>query len=735
MGRRRGISPYSKSLRLEPLEQRRLLSAGDLDSTFGSGGIVTTDFLQLGNDYAKDVMVQPDGKTVVVGEMNTGASTAFAVVRYKMDGSLDDEFGQGGIVTADFGFGRSSAESVALQTDGKIVVAGVSNTVGTTYQDFAVARFNSDGSPDASFGMDGLVTTDFASGGSYSADQAYGVSVQQDGKIIVVGKRYDSTTGTKNDTVLVRYATDGSLDPAFGVGGKVVTDFDSANGDFARDVVLQSDGKIAITGQKGYAENFFVARYEVNGNLDTTFGSGGSVSTSFSSGNDYGNALALQSNGKIVVAGLTWTGSSYDATVARYTSQGTLDTSFGNSGRTFVDLGTTYDYFYDLTIQADNKIIAVGRPQVDPQSDPASSMEDFAVVRLTENGAVDNTFGNGGKVLSDFFGGRDEAYAVAIDSSGRVYVAGPVHTGVDYDFALARYTTSGTLDTTFGNSGSVATNIANGFEAVEDIAQQPDGKIVAVGRVVSGGVSDSGLARYSLDGSLDASFGTDGRLLVSLPYDYVYLWAIAVQTDGKILVAGQFYRSGTSYDFGVARYQTDGALDTTFGNAGVALVDYSGGYDQARDLAVQADGLIVVAGAAGGSTPDFGLIRLRENGTLDTSFGSSGKVQTDFNGEANHIEAIAIQPDGKIVASGRNSYQSQYDMALARYNADGSLDASFGSGGKRTVDLAYMDVANAIALQPDGKIVVAGRTGEGSNGPFDFAVARFNSNGYTGYEF
>ncbi|MBI2337080.1 MAG: hypothetical protein HYU97_10030 [Deltaproteobacteria bacterium] len=241
-----------------------------MDTTFGTGGLVTTDFSGSSLDQASEMVLQSDGKIVVGGYSDAGGSNDFALARYSSDGSLDTTFGTGGLVTTDFsGSSDDQARQMVLQSDGKIVVGGYSDAGGSG--DFALARYSSDGSLDTTFGTGGLVTTDFS--GS-SLDQAGPVVLQSDGKIVVGGY---SDAGGSNDFALARYSSDGSLDTTFGTGGLVTTNFSGSSSDVAIATVLQSDGKIVVGGisSAGGSIDFALARYGSDGSLDTTFGTGG----------------------------------------------------------------------------------------------------------------------------------------------------------------------------------------------------------------------------------------------------------------------------------------------------------------------------------------------------------------------------------------------------------------------------------------------------------------------------
>ncbi|HYH50024.1 MAG TPA: Ig-like domain-containing protein [Acidimicrobiia bacterium] len=277
---------------------------------------------------------------------------------------------------------------------------------------------------------------------------------------------------------------------------------------------------------------------------------------------------------------------------------------------------------------------------------------------------------------------------------------------------------AGDLDPTFGGDGIVTTDFG-GYDSAAALAIQPDGKLVVAG-YTSGQTDDAIVARYKANGGLDSTFSTDGIAATDFGgYDAVS--AVAVQDDGKIVVAG--HTSGQRDDSVVARFNANGSRDTGFGNGGVVITDL-GGYDALSAIAVQADGKIVVAGHTFGANENAVVARYNANGTLDNSFGGDGIVTTDLGGY-DSASALAIQDDGKLVIAGMTFGQTE-DAVLARYNANGNLDNGFSGDGIVTTDLGGYDSAAALAIQDDGKLVIAGSTfGEND----DAVVARYEPNG------
>jgi uncharacterized delta-60 repeat protein len=401
---------------------------GDLDPTFGTGGKVTTD-IAPGSDHASGVDIQSDGRIVVAGDaVSGGTGDDFALARYNADGTLDPGFGTGGTVTTDFALNSDAGSGVTVQPDGKIVVVGVASVGGTA--DFALARYNPDGTLDTGFGTVGKVTTDFTS----STDAGLGVAVQPDGKIVVAGSTFPSPTGGLSDFALIRYEADGTLDAGFGTGGKVVTDF-ALSSDFGFNLILQPDGKIVVVGQAfstTTGDDFALARYNPDGTLDMGFGTGGKVTTDFTSGSfDRGFGIAVQPDGKIVVAGSTFpspTGGLFDFALIRYEADGTLDAGFGTGGKVVTDFALSSDFGFNLTLEPDGKIVVVGQAGV-------AGTVDFALARYNPDGTLDTGFGTEGKVTTDFTSSFDQAVDVALQADGRIVVAGSSENVV----ALARY--------------------------------------------------------------------------------------------------------------------------------------------------------------------------------------------------------------------------------------------------------------------------------------------------------
>ena len=399
---------------------------------------------------------------------------------------------------------------------------------------------------------------------------------------------------------------------------------------------------------------------------------------------------------------------------------GDLDPTFGIGGKRTDWAG----YASGVAIQPDGKIVVVGNGI--GCCSPGTNI-DFRVARYNPDGSPDTTFGGGtGRVTTDFNGYHDASDNVVLQPDGKIIVAGWTVSQSPGEFsrvslAVVRYNPDGSLDTTFGGgSGKVLTPLDYFGLGSTDVAIQPDGKILVVLFQFDLNDNDYGLLiRYNADGSPDTSFGMGSSVFgTGSVYSQLPIGSVVVQpADGKIVVNEGYLRNSP----GIARYNTNGSLDTGFGSGGrVTLPGF-----ELNSLAIDSAGKIVAAGGSGSeSTFEFALLRFNVDGSPDSSFDGDGIVTTPSLQYAN---SIVIQSDGKIVAAGYRPGPGNYDLALARYNANGSLDNTFGGGdGITTVDFNNSsDFGAAVALDNQGRAVVVGGTGQVGGSSYMFAIARF----------
>ncbi len=764
--------PTRAHLCLERLEGRDLLTAGVLDPAFGTNGVARVSMDGSMLDTALAVTTQADGKLVVVGRSSAATTGAdFSLARYNADGSLDITFGTAGRVVTDFAGREDEARAVVVEPDGKIVVAGASAPTGTTVHntpagsEIALARYNADGTLDTTFGQGGRVLTD--GGGTGPVYAANSILVKPDGTVVIAGAgRNQNVQQFVNYAVAARYAIDGSLDPAFGTGGLARVPDGAATA-----AVRQADGALVLLTGNGD-----LIRLHPDGSEDTGFGGGTRPQVPVGNGGT-ATDLALQPDGKLVALGNYWlypnpsTQQGYAYLVSRVNPDGSPDTTFGKTGTiTAYNVNLLTLTSNDLRLQADGKIVAGATGHGDGGSF-------FVALRLNTDGSVDTSYGDRGWVLSQPTK-RAAAYGLTL-LDGQAVEVGTTDSVYGGDYALARYTTAGTIDPAFGTAGFVTTNVI-GPSAVQAarVAVQADGKVVELGTFPGPNQNtDLALVRLNPDGTLDTTFGTNGRVGTDLAGDYDLAQVLLVQPDQKIVAVGLANPSaaagGAYTDYALVRYNPDGSPDTTFGQGGKVLIhldtqpyrlaaalqaDPVGGaikilvagnflrrynadgtpdltfgtagqapahqMDFAFGLAVQPDGKIVEGGVGSGGV--FAVARYTPNGLVDTPFGQGGlvRVPTPPGGDpsGSGANAVAVQPDGKLVATGYFStnpaWGGHQGLALVRLNADGSFDTGFGAGGIAPTNLNNTAPGTGLVVQPDGRIVVV-----------DLVLRRFNPHG------
>lgn len=688
----------------------RLDRDGRVDTTFASGGKATTA-IGSGDDLATDVAVRSGDDILIAGSAYNGSDFDFALVHYSSSGVFDSLFGpsgSGGKVLTSFSSGDAFVHALLLQPDGKIILAG--DTFNVNNYDFALARYDSNGILDTAFNNGGRVVTPLPD------DQILQAAAIRNNKIVAAGFSLNNTTGS--DLVLARYDLSGQMDLSFDTDGVVTTSVGSGN-DVAFTLLVQPDDKIFVAGKtfNGVNYDFVVAHYNVNGTLDLPFGGGtGKTITDFGGGDDAAYDMVIV-NGAIIVAGESVLNDNRDLALARYDANGTLDPSFGTGGKEIADFEGASALIRSLTLQSDGKIIA-GGDSFDGQA------YRFTLARYTVAGEIDPAFGKDGKVTTPLDGGAGGK--VLLRADGKILVAGTVRKEEDFDFGVALYDTDGTrrgfASVGFGPNGGRNNDI------LEAAAFQPDGKILATGATRSNGRYAFALARLNTDGTPDSSFGipdpagVSGTVITPAGTGDAFAYAIALQADRKIVLAGSSV-VGSKINLALARYNTNGTLDPTFGGGWVLTPIGKSGNGVATAVRIQTDGKIVVGGYTINSGDfDFALARYNPDGTLDPTFGTGGKVTVAVDVGSDAVNDLVLQPDGKIVAVGF-SYTATPDVAVVRFQSDGSLDPIFGQGGKRIFQISpTADSALAVALQPDGKILAAGGAQSGTR--YDFTLLR-----------
>ena len=625
----------------------RYNSNGSLDTTFNGDGVVTTYF-GANSNFAMGATLQSDGRILLAGSgyNRTNGTNDFAIARYTSDGTLDTTFSANGKVMTDFSNTNDVGNSIKLQTDGKILVAGSSSN------NFALIRFNADGSFDTSFDGDGKLTTDF--GGN---ENAMSVAVQSDGKILVAGSC--TLTGSYSDFAVARYNIDGTLDTTFSGDGKFTTDFGGK--DTGSSVVVQGDGKILVAGYSKMIidgtilnTDFALARYNIDGTLDTTFSGDGKLTTDFNGISNGGQIVTIQADGKILVGG---EGSINDGKagleLVRYNVDGTLDTTFGSDGRFTMDfVGCS-----SITVQPDGKIVLAG-------SNDGNS--DIHLERLNEDGSLDTTFGAINSIYSDPVY-TEHGAPVVLDSNLLISDAELALIG-NYEGAtltLARHGGSNAYDHFSAQGGGSLGELTEG------------GDLVVRGIIVGSVTTNSG-------GTLGVAFNANATqpLVNAVLQQFAYSNS-SLSPENSVQI-DWYFSDGNSGSQG-----SGGAMDTAINTTvhiepfiapppvftntaptfavsdGKVTTDF-GKEDIGRSIAIQADGKILVAGLGNGisgvltagtasvsvTIGDHAIARYNSDGSLDTTFGIDGKLTTYFGGNNIYATGIAVQADGKILMAG-----------------------------------------------------------------------------------
>lgn len=393
--------------------------------------------------------------------------------------------------------------------------------------------------------------------------------------------------------------------------------------------------------------------------IDSTFGNNGVVVTDFNGDEDGVSSLLAQPDGKIVVAGVAFKNDHNVFALARYHNDGTPDSSFSNDGKLTTNIGQYNDAARAMLLQPDGKLVVAGGAQ--------ETYYDFAVVRYNSNGTPDPTFGDNGIVTTDIGLFYNSASDIILQPDGKLVAAGSADGNNNTDFALARYNSDGTLDSSFGNAGTKTIDIGNGDNDGCEVILQPDNKIVLAGPVYHSGNYDFALARFNTDGSLDNSFGTNGKVITDFDFYDDFGRCSALQDDGKILVAG--YTTDASYDYnvGIARYMPDGSLDNSFGTDGTVNSGISDTTDMAYAIIIEADGSILVTGTSGqGSTRQIEVVKYNKDGSPDTDFSGDGIYKLNIPFQCSWASSMITMDSGKIVLAGSAGFSSEEDFLLVR---------------------------------------------------------------------
>lgn len=630
----------------------RLNQNGIVDSTLDE-----TDNFNF-NYTPTALSIQSDGKILVGGHYGVGASTSVFVARYNSEGFYDSFFGIAGMRT----FGLSNATAIntndmQLQPDGKIIIAGNYFANGTA---LFVARLNTNGTLDTTFSGDGLQTA------TINLRLGPGkIALQSDGRIVQMGSFLNQNT-SKEDILLVRYTANGELDATFnGTSPAAVLSLNELN-DKPGDLSIVNN-QLFVSGnteQTSLTNSMAFIKLNVNPlTLDTTFGTGGfnQISIIHPTYEEVYNSV-IQTDNMVVVLNKIFVNNNYFWGIHRYNENGSLDTSFGFSGR--IGIGIGFAEFEGMALDNNNNIILAGK----------SPFSSGFVIRITPQGLLDNTFGNQGIInLPDNINFSPKFNSIKIQSNNKIVIGGGNNINNILDYVLVRLNPNGTLDTTFGNNGISQIGLNNIDEMISKIEVLNDGKIMAIGYTSEGFGNglQAVIMRFNSVGLLDPTFSGNGKYLTNWPVDYDMRGDIKMQTDGKFL----FTFETTNDTFIVFRMNSNGIPDNNFGFGGYATSSLTG-IERSTQLYYNpiSQDITLIGTSLEDDVAKFSLARFSGNGFIDGSFGNSGWVITDLGNPAEAVSATATG-DGKLVVSGYlyDEVLNDYDIVMAKYYINESL--------------------------------------------------------------
>lgn len=403
-----------------------------------------------------------------------------------------------------------------------------------------------------------------------------------------------------------------------------------------------------------------------------------------------------------------------------FAQAGELDPDFGDGGIVTRSLGPYNDEAYAMIIQDDGKILTAGFSS-------SGSDYDFALARFYSDGTIDYSFGTDGYTILNLGDIYELIVGVGLQSDGKIIVGGDTHNDANYDFIIVRFNTNGLIDSTFGVDGMQSVDFG-GEDGMRAISVQNDDKIIAVGSDLNSTL-DFAITRFTADGFPDNTFDDDGKLLTDIQGGNDIAFDVEVQADGKIVVVGQSQNEIDYYDdFTIVRYKTDGTMDSTFNSSGIVIKAISDDYDYATCVRLQTDQKILIAGTSysGPGDYDFAVLRIKPDGTIDDSFNEVGFKVDGKSGNNDYLNAMTIQQDGKILLGGGVDIGSDFDMELLRFNTDGTEDFTFGASSSVITSInPYEDHINELQMTSDGKILAAGYTFDGE--ATQFALVRYLS--------
>ena len=714
----------------------RINTDGSLDNSFGTDGYLLFHFPNSYQESMFSIINQPDQDILVAGTINDSSNNSYpwGICRLtNSDGAPDTTFGTDGFAMLEWtASDNCTIFSILVQPNDKILVCGYGNT-SSSVPTFSAARYMPNGRLDPTFGTNGTITITFPGNGN---ETCYCVALQPDNKILLYGG-VDSG-GNTNQPTLVRVNPDGSIDKkGFGTNGSVNESYSGAfldsNSNFqpAGGLVLLPDGNIIIgfgtgTGNNGRPDTLVLAQYNSSGNIVTTFGTNGYAVLSGSALTiPYG--LIIQSTGKIVALTMKYT-SGWDIALARFNTDGTLDTSFGINGNGIAVIAPnpygdySGSFAGDFVVLPDDSLIICGGQSYYGGGD-ISGMS--FVVHLTKDGYETPIVFVPYSILPNWGIGNEYVYGLTIDSSGQTWMAS---TNRNTAAAIGRLDSTGKPTCWFY---PLPSGISDIFLVTCSI--QSDQKIVSAGYAGNFWI----VYRFLSDGTVDNTFGTNGYVLDTQGGGRAIVSVI--QPDGKIIVGGNA-KPAANMATSIMRYNTDGTIDTTFNATGFQF-QASAYQESFTGIVLQPDNKIILSGVTSDSSQHFSsiaLVRLNADGSIDNTFNKvvANKYNIGFINSSLPFGALALLSSGKILLGTGNNFNPAMNelssVVVAQYNADGTPDNTFGTNGLAIIDTGptgrVLSAVFGLIIQSTGKIVVLTKQFMAAN-RWNIVLLRFNPDG------
>jgi uncharacterized delta-60 repeat protein len=648
---------------------------GTPDATFGSDGLAIISPLAGTNPIV--MAVTPDCNTYVAG----GFGADMSVGKYDASGNLVQTFDGGNPAP----YLNGVPQALAVQSDGSVVIAGIQ---GNEFGKYAVYRYLASGGLDINFGIGGKSYVKMGWKGKPTS-----VSFDGNGKIVVTGWAIPESVPTwdKMQSLIARYNFDGSLDTSFGNAGVVLNPVRDNSSEVYQKGITLADGHIMAIGTSG--SYYIISRFNADGSFDKYFGGRGHHVIALPGGL---GIFQFQNDGSSFFASGT--------TIFKYAADGYADRSFGpirTPGVVTLSTNGNFQGISSLAVAADGKLALGGSVFKGIASGSNTNDFDYMFERLNANGAVDDSFDGDGIASRDAGDSSVIITAVAQQADGKIIVGGGRTNSINSDLwgtGISRYNEDGTSDVSFAERGKLYLNTENGISTMAAVKVQPDGKIIAAGNVYNnGGIR---LMRFNDNGTPDATFSAGG--VFTYPDGALKVNDVLVQPDGKVLV--NLY---TFTDTKLMRLNADGTLDSGFGGSGFVATGIAN-YNNAETIALQQDGKILAGGTcAAGAAYDLCIARFNSDGSLDQTFGQRGKVQTDLGTDLEMARSLKVAASGDIVVAASRQMQNSGGLAVLRYTANGKLDVSFGNNGRYyTTNFTFLGGQASVQVLSDNSIVL-----------------------------